>query len=204
MHKLFWIALRRFCSGWKKPLILVTPKTVVAWRSRLVCCIAFSSSGITDARFSASTSRGNPVPPWIVQQMREAWLYTPAHRFLLFDHDAKFGNDVMSTVTDWGIRPRLSFHHVTSCDQASIRAQSWKLRTRRSIRFPTLDHQAWPFLARTSQRDNPPRTHVPGSPHGFDERQGMDCEIRIGIIHPIGVANSTIIRTTRGQHSRSS
>ncbi len=31
MHKLFWIALRRFWSGWKKPLILVTPKTVVAW-----------------------------------------------------------------------------------------------------------------------------------------------------------------------------
>jgi len=61
MHKLFWIALRRFWSGWKKPLILVTPKTVVAWRSRLVCCIAFSSSGITDERFSASTSPGIPV-----------------------------------------------------------------------------------------------------------------------------------------------
>ena len=30
-HKLFWIALRRLWSGWKKPLILVTPRTVVAW-----------------------------------------------------------------------------------------------------------------------------------------------------------------------------
>ena len=31
MHKLFWIALRRLWTGWKEPLILVTPRTVVAW-----------------------------------------------------------------------------------------------------------------------------------------------------------------------------
>ena len=30
-HKMFWIALRGLWSGWKKPLILVTPRTVVAW-----------------------------------------------------------------------------------------------------------------------------------------------------------------------------
>jgi putative transposase len=30
-HKLFWIALRRIWFGWKKPLVLVTPRTVVAW-----------------------------------------------------------------------------------------------------------------------------------------------------------------------------
>lgn len=31
VHKLFWIVLRRLWSGWKQPLVLVTPKTVVAW-----------------------------------------------------------------------------------------------------------------------------------------------------------------------------
>jgi len=31
VHKLFWIALRRLWSGWKGPLILVTPRTVVDW-----------------------------------------------------------------------------------------------------------------------------------------------------------------------------
>src|SRR5215469_8704740 len=31
MHKLFWVALRTFWSGWRKPLILVTPRTVVNW-----------------------------------------------------------------------------------------------------------------------------------------------------------------------------
>ena len=29
LHKLFWLALRTFWSGWRKPLVLVTPRTVV-------------------------------------------------------------------------------------------------------------------------------------------------------------------------------
>ena len=32
LHKLFWVALRMFWSGWRKPLVLVTPRTVVSWR----------------------------------------------------------------------------------------------------------------------------------------------------------------------------
>src|SRR5215472_12342720 len=31
LHKLFWVALRMFWSGWSKPLVLVTPRTVVNW-----------------------------------------------------------------------------------------------------------------------------------------------------------------------------
>jgi len=31
LHKAFWVVLRRLWSGWKQPLVLVTPKTVVAW-----------------------------------------------------------------------------------------------------------------------------------------------------------------------------
>jgi putative transposase len=38
----------------------------------------------------------NPNAFWIVQQMREAWPYVPAHRFLLSDRDSKFGSDVIS------------------------------------------------------------------------------------------------------------
>src|SRR2546427_10164754 len=30
-QKLFWIVLRKLCHGWNKPLILVTPRTVVEW-----------------------------------------------------------------------------------------------------------------------------------------------------------------------------
>jgi len=39
----------------------------------------------------------NPIALWIVQQMREAWPYASAHKFLLFDRDAKFGEDVISS-----------------------------------------------------------------------------------------------------------
>ena len=31
LHKLFWVALQTFWSGWRKPLILVTPRTIVNW-----------------------------------------------------------------------------------------------------------------------------------------------------------------------------
>jgi transposase InsO family protein len=47
----------------------------------------------------------NPNALWIVQQMREAWPYAAAHRFLLFDHDSKFGNDVVSCAKDMGSEP---------------------------------------------------------------------------------------------------
>jgi hypothetical protein len=31
LHKLFWVALRKLWSRWTKPLVLVTPRTVVSW-----------------------------------------------------------------------------------------------------------------------------------------------------------------------------
>jgi hypothetical protein len=36
----------------------------------------------------------NPSALWIVQQMREAWPYATTRKFLLFDRDSKFGNEV--------------------------------------------------------------------------------------------------------------
>jgi transposase InsO family protein len=47
----------------------------------------------------------NPHALWVVQQMREAWPYAPAHRFLWFDRDSKFGADVVSAVRDMGSQP---------------------------------------------------------------------------------------------------
>src|SRR3974390_3688954 len=31
LHKLFWVVLRTVWSGWRKPLVLVTPRSVVNW-----------------------------------------------------------------------------------------------------------------------------------------------------------------------------
>jgi hypothetical protein len=41
----------------------------------------------------------NPSALWIVQQMREAWPYATARKFLLFDRDSKFGHEVLSAAT---------------------------------------------------------------------------------------------------------
>ena len=47
----------------------------------------------------------NPSALWIVQQMREAWPYATAQKFLLFDRDSKFGNDVISAAKNLGTEP---------------------------------------------------------------------------------------------------
>jgi transposase InsO family protein len=47
----------------------------------------------------------NPQAVWIVQQLREAWPYTPAHRFLLLDRDTKFGDDVVNSAKAMGSEP---------------------------------------------------------------------------------------------------
>src|SRR5712692_8048334 len=198
LHKLFWVVLRRLWSGWKGPLILVTPRTVVGWhragfrrywtwvsRARRVggrrpvskevralifrmvaenptwgaprihgelLKLGFHLSETTVSRWLQRVPRTpdpakrwltfltnhreaiaamdfftvptltfgvlycffvighdrrkilhfnvtrNPSALWIVQQMREAWPYAAAQRFLLFDRDAKFGSDVKSFV----------------------------------------------------------------------------------------------------------
>ena len=204
-HKLFWVALRRLWSGWRGPLILVTPRTVVDWHrcgfrlywkwlSRAkhlggrkptsteiralifrmaaenptwgaprihgeLLKLGFDLAEATVSRWLRqvpktpnSTKRWltfprnhreaiaamdfftvptltfgvlycffvigherrkilrfnvtrHPSALWIVQPMREAWPYMPMHRFLLFDRDSKFSNDVVSSVKEMGSLP---------------------------------------------------------------------------------------------------
>ena len=205
LHKLFWLALRTFWSGWRKPLVLVTPRTVVNWHRagfrlywtwisrfrrvggrkgvskevralifRMVAenpsCgaprihgellkLGFDLSERSVSRWMRRAPRDpdpvkqwltflrnhreavaamdfftvptltfgvlycffiighdrrrilhfnvtrNPHAPWVVQQLREAWAYQQAHRFLLFDRDAKFDADVVSAVKEMGSEP---------------------------------------------------------------------------------------------------
>ena len=79
LHKLFWVALRTFWSGWTKPLILVTPRTVVNWRRAgfrlywtfgvLYC---FFVIGHDRRKILHLNVTRNPSALWVVQQLREA------------------------------------------------------------------------------------------------------------------------------------
>jgi putative transposase len=52
----------------------------------------------------------HPTSGWVVQQLREAFPYDSAHRYLVFDHDAKFSLDVVAAVRAMGSEPtRTSF-----------------------------------------------------------------------------------------------
>ena len=52
----------------------------------------------------------HPTAGWIIQQLREAFPYQSAPRFLIFDRDAKYGLEVPIAVRSMAIRPvRTSF-----------------------------------------------------------------------------------------------
>ena len=52
----------------------------------------------------------HPTSMWIVQQLREAFPFEPTPRFLIFDHDAKYGLEVPAAVRSLTLSPvRTSF-----------------------------------------------------------------------------------------------
>lgn len=52
----------------------------------------------------------HPTSDWIVQQLREAFPLPCPYRYVLFDHDAKFGSEVVSFLESSGLQPvRTSF-----------------------------------------------------------------------------------------------
>ena len=47
----------------------------------------------------------HPTAQWVVQQLREAFPYGPAPRYLIFDRDSIFNADVVAAVKSFGIKP---------------------------------------------------------------------------------------------------
>jgi putative transposase len=46
-----------------------------------------------------------PTSSWVVQQLRDAFPYKPAHTYLIFDRDAKFGFEVLAAVKAFQMTP---------------------------------------------------------------------------------------------------
>jgi hypothetical protein len=49
---------------------------------------------------------GHPKAAWITQQLREAFPYDQAPRYLILDRDAKYGNEVVTAIHHMHIEPR--------------------------------------------------------------------------------------------------
>ena len=53
----------------------------------------------------------NPTAPWVIQQLREAFPYDTAPKYLIFDRDSIFNPAVVDTVRTMGIKPRRIAYH---------------------------------------------------------------------------------------------
>ncbi len=48
----------------------------------------------------------NPTAPWAIQQLREAFPYDSAPKYLIYDNDCIFSNDVTEAIKSFGTRPK--------------------------------------------------------------------------------------------------
>ncbi len=72
----------------------------------------------------------HPTSGWIIQQLREAFLFEASHKYLIFDRDQKFGFEVIAVVSATRIIPkRTSFR---SPSQNGI-AKRWVGSCRRDL-----------------------------------------------------------------------
>ena len=75
----------------------------------------------------------HPTRAWIVQQLPEAFPYAPPVRFLLLDHDSKYGIEVPAAIRSMGIRP---VRTAVGCPWQNGVAERWVGSCRREL----LDH----------------------------------------------------------------
>jgi putative transposase len=72
----------------------------------------------------------HPTSGWIVQQLREAFPYEPTTKFLLLDHDAKYGSEVPDAIRSMNIRP---VRTAVGCPWQNGVAERWVGSCRREL-----------------------------------------------------------------------
>jgi len=79
------------------------------------------------------TITDHPHAEWVVQQLREAFPFDTAPRYLILDRDGKYGELVPNTLRDWGVSPKKISRRAPW--QNGV-AERWVLSVRREL----LDH----------------------------------------------------------------
>ena len=75
----------------------------------------------------------HPTSAWIMQQLREAFPFEPSTKFLILDHDAKYGTEVPTAIRLMGIKP---VQTTIGCPWQNGIAERWIGNCRREL----LDH----------------------------------------------------------------
>jgi len=83
--------------------------------------------------FSTSMSHTTPTSTWIVQQLREALPMEPSAKFLILDHDAKYGTEMRAAIRGIDIAP---IRIAIGCPWQNGVAERWVESCRRDL----LDH----------------------------------------------------------------
>ncbi len=65
----------------------------------------FSSLTTADGRFCIFNATFNPTSAWVIQQLREAFPFDTAPKYLIFDRDAIFSVKMVGFVKAMGIKP---------------------------------------------------------------------------------------------------
>ena len=48
----------------------------------------------------------NPTAPWVIQQLREAFPYDSAPKYLIYDNDSIFSDNITEAIKSFGTRPK--------------------------------------------------------------------------------------------------
>ena len=94
--RVFWIGLSRIWRRWTAALVVVKPETVVRWHGT--------------RRIRHANVTAHPTSEWVVQQLREAYPYDEASRFLIHDRDTKFGERVAHALASIGVEGAPTAH----------------------------------------------------------------------------------------------
>jgi putative transposase len=134
----------------------------------------------------------HPTAAWVVQQLREAFPYDSAPKYLIFDRGANFNEEVIDTVKSFGIEPkRTSFR---SPWQNGV-AERWVGTCRRDLLHHVIvvnERHFKRLMNEYVRYYHDDRTHLAlgkGTPAGREawENPGVDCRIvvmpKLGGLH---------------------
>ncbi len=103
--RLLWVLLYRFWSGWRRCLEMVQPDTVIRWHRK---AFAWYWTGKERRRVLHFGVTEHPTQEWTMQQMREAFPWDQAPRYVLRDRDAIYGRDFAAMIRHMGIEEVLT------------------------------------------------------------------------------------------------